>query len=221
LVKVNNMQRLLDSGLEELTVMVYKMGGVAEKALAISINGFIDGKDVSKNVLELSEILVNRTVEVEEKAFSLIAKYQPVASDLRIINSYIKVAYDFERYGRYAWDISFITTRFNAKALNFDKWIFEYIGKMAEKVLEMVGISINSLKSLDPELVKTMNRAENAIDKSYFEYLDKLVEQAGVTNESTISSVLVVRYLERIADHAMHIMEAIVYIATGEKVTLR
>jgi phosphate transport system protein len=215
------MQRLLDSGLEELTVMVYKMGGVAEKALAISINGFIDGKDASKNTLELSEILVNRTVEVEEKAFSLIAKYQPVASDLRIINSYMKVAYDFERFGRYAWDISFITTRFNGKSLNLDKWIFEYIGKMAEKVLEMVGISINSLKSLDPELVKTMTRAENAVDKAYFQYLDKLVEQAGVTNESTISSVLIVRYLERIADHAMHIMEAVVYIATGEKVTLR
>jgi len=215
------MQRLLDSGLEELTVMVYKMGGVAEKALAISIDGFVNGKDVSKNVLELSEILVNRTVEVEEKAFSLIAKYQPVASDLRIINSYIKIAYDFERYGRYAWDMSFITNRFNGKSLNLDKWIFEYIGKMAEKVLEMVGVSINSLKTLDPELVKTMTKAENAIDKAYFEYLDKLVEQAGVTNECTISSVLVVRYLERIADHAMHIMEAIVYIATGEKVTLR
>jgi phosphate transport system protein len=215
------MQRLLDTGLEELTVMVYKMGGVAEKALAISIDGFIDGKDVSKSVHELSEILVNRTVEVEEKAFSLIAKYQPVASDLRIINSYMKVAYDFERYGRYAWDISFITTRFDGKSLNLDKWIFEYVGKMAEKVLEMVGVSINSLKSLDPELVKTMTKAENAIDKAYFEYLDKLVEQATATNECTISSVLVVRYLERIADHAMHIMEAIVYIATGEKVTLR
>jgi phosphate transport system protein len=218
---MKDMQRLLDSGLEELTVMVYKMGEVAEKALSISINGFVDGKDVSKSVLELSEILVNRTVEVEEKAFSLIAKYQPVASDLRIINSYMKIAYDFERYGRYAWDISFITTRFDGKSLSLDKWIFEYIEKMAEKVLKMVSVSINSLKSLDPELVKTMTKSENAIDKAYFKYLDKLVEQAGVTNECTISSVLVVRYLERIADHAMHIMEAIVYIATGEKVTLR
>ena len=105
------------------------------------------GKRPSKDVHELSEILVNRTVEVEEKAFGLIAKFQPVASDLRIINSYMKVAYDFERYGRYAWDISFITTRFNGKSLNCDKWIFDYIRKMAQKVLEMVRVSINSLKS--------------------------------------------------------------------------
>ncbi len=215
------MERLIDAGLEELTVMVFKMGGVAEKALSASINGFVEGRDFTKDVHELSEILVNRAVEVEEKAFSLIAKYQPVASDLRIINSYMKVAYDFERFGRYAWDISFVSSRFNGKTANCDEWIFEYIKKMAERVLEMVRVSINSLKRLDPVLVKSMTEEESAVDKTYFEFLDKLVERAAVTNECTISSVLVVRYLERIANHAMHIMEAVVYIATGEKVTLR
>ena len=214
------MQRLLDKGLEELTTMVYKMGKVAEKAVAISLRGFLDGKDTSNDVHELSEILVGNTVEVEEKAFSLIAKYQPVASDLRIINSYMKVAYDFERYGRYAWDISFISTRFNGQS-TCDKWIFEYIGKMAEKVLQMVTISINSLKSLDIELLKKITKTEQGVDDMYLEYLGKLVKAAGITNECTVSSTLVVRYLERIGDHATHIMEAVVYIATGEKVTLR
>ena len=42
----------------------------------------------------------------EDKVFELIAKYQPVASDLRTIKSYMKIAYDMERFGRYAWDIS-------------------------------------------------------------------------------------------------------------------
>jgi phosphate transport system protein len=214
------MQRLLDKGLEELTTMVYKMGKAAEKAVAISIRGFLENKDTSNDVHELSEILVGNTVEVEEKAFSLIAKYQPVASDLRIINSYMKVAYDFERYGRYAWDISFISTRFNGQS-TCDKWIFEYVEKMAEKVLKMVEISINSIKSLDTELVKKMTKNEQGVDDMYLEYLGKLVKQAGITNECTVSSTLVVRYLERIADHATHIMEAVVYIATGEKVTLR
>ena len=74
--------------------------------------GYIGGKDVTRDVHDLSEILVNRTGEAEDKAFGLIAKYQPVASDLRIINSYMKVAYDFERYGRYAWDISYICLPF-------------------------------------------------------------------------------------------------------------
>ncbi|MGA3060307.1 MAG: PhoU domain-containing protein [Candidatus Bathyarchaeia archaeon] len=214
------MQRLLDKGLEELTTLVYKMGKDAEKAVAISIRGFLEGKEASSNVHELSEILVGTTVEVEEKAFGLIVKYQPVASDLRIINSYMKVAYDFERYSRYAWDISFISTRFNGQSA-CNKWIYDYISKMAEKVLQMIAISISSVKSLDTELVKKITRTEQGVDKMYLEFLGKLVEQAGITNECTISSTLVVRYLERIADHATHIMEDVVYIATGEKVTLR
>jgi phosphate transport system protein len=214
------MQRLLDKGLEQLTTMVFKMGEVAEKALTISIGGYVRGKDTSDDVRELSEILVTMTVEVEEKAFGLIAKYQPVASDLRIINSYMKIAYDFERYGRYAWDIAYISKRFKGLG-DCEEWIPEFIGEMGEKVLQMVKISISALKSLDTELAKTVTKTEQEIDDMYFQYLGKLVEEAGITTECTVTSVLVVRYLERIADHATYITEAVVYIATGEKVTLR
>jgi phosphate transport system protein len=214
------MHRLLDKGLEQLTAMVFKMGEAAEKALAISISGFVRGKDTSEDVHELSEILVSLTVEVEEKAFELIAKYQPVASDLRIVNSYMKIAYDFERYGRYAWDISFIRKRLGGLK-GCEEWIPQFIEDMGEKVLQMVRISTRSLKNQDAELAKTISKTEQEVDEMYFQYLDKLVKEARATNQCTISSVLVVRYLERIADHATYITEAVVYIATGQKITLR
>ena len=214
------MPRLLDVGLEQLTTMVHRMGEAAEKTLTISIGGFVRGRDTSEDVQELSEMLVSMTVEVEERAFSLIAKFQPVASDLRIINSYMKIAYDFERYGRYAWDISVISMRVG-KLENCEEWIPEYIWDMGEKVLQMVKISLRSVKGLDTELAKSLTKTEQEVDDMYFQYLGKLVEQAGTTNQCTISSILAVRYLERIADHATYIAEAVVYIATGEKVTLR
>jgi phosphate transport system protein len=212
--------RLLDRGLEQLTAMVFKMGGAAEKALARSIGGLVSGKDISEDVKELSEILVSLTVDVEEKAFGLIAKYQPVASDLRIINSYMKIAYDFERYGRYAWDISFIRKRLGGLK-GCEEWIPQFIQDMGEKVLQMVRISTNSLKVQDTELAKTISKTEQEVDEMYFQYLDKLAKEAHATSQCTISSVLVVRYLERIADHATYIAEAVVYIATGQKITLR
>jgi phosphate transport system protein len=214
------MHRLLDKGLEQLTAMVFKMGKAAEKALAISVDGFVREKDTSEDVHELSEILLSLTVEVEEKAFGLIAKYQPVASDLRIINSYMKIAYDFERYGRYAWDICFIRKRLGGLK-DCEEWIPQFIEEMGAKVLQMVRISINSLKNQDTELAKAISKTEQEVDEMYFQYLDKLEKEAHVTGQCTISSVLVVRYLERIADHATYIAEAVVYIATGQKITLR
>ncbi len=214
------MHRLLDKGLEELTATVFKMGEAAQETLAISLRGYLRGSDSSNDVLELSEILVAMTIDVEEQAFRLIAKYQPVASDLRIINSYIKIAYDFERYGRYAWDISSINKRLGP----FEKcepWILQFLENMSEKVLQIVKTSTDSLKSLDTELAKSVTKTEQEIDDLYFSYIDKLVEEASITDRCTISSLLVVRYLERIADHATYVSEAVVYIATGQKVTLR
>ena len=214
------MHRLLDRGLDDLTATVFKMGEAAQQALTLSLRGYIRGKDSTEDVCELSEMLVAMTVDVEEQAFRLIAKYQPVASDLRIINSYIKIAYDFERYGRYAWDISSISKRLGALE-KCEEWIPQFVEEMGEKVLQMVKTSIASLRSLDADLASTVAKSEQEVDEMYYQYLEKLVKEAGITNQCTISTLLVVRYLERIADHTTYVCESIVYIVTGKKVILR
>ncbi len=214
------MPRLLDKGLDELTVAVFKMGEIAQQALTLSLRGYIRGRDSSEDVSELSEMLVAMTTDVEEKAFMLIAKYQPVASDLRIINSYMKIAYDFERYGRYAWDISSIGKQPGALE-KCEEWILRFIDEMGEKVLKMVKTSLSALRRLDAELASSVAKSEQEVDEMYYKYIEKLVQEAGITNQCTILSLLVVRYLERIADHTTYVCEAIVYIVTGKKVTLR
>jgi phosphate transport system protein len=84
----------------------------------------------------------------------------------------------------------------------------------------MVATSIEALKNHDAEQAKTLAIIEKKVDKLYYSFLDKLIE-TNTTTGPTISSLLVVRYLERIADHATYIGESVVYLATGEKTTLR
>jgi phosphate transport system protein len=212
------MQRLLDVGLEQLTAMVYKMGEVAEKAIRLSIRGFMNQRDTTEDVHELSDILGTMTVEVENKAFELIVKYQPVASDLRIINSYMKIAYDFERYGRYAWDIAFT----HKTLTRLDKCADDMplMQELSEKVTDMVGKSVQALRQHDAELAKTLATTEKEVDDLYFESLDEL-GNSQVLNKCVMCNLLVSRFLERIADHTTYVGEDIVYIATGEKWSLR
>ena len=212
------MTRLLDTGLEQLTVMVYRSGEAAGNAINVSIRGFMNGKDETEAVRELSDIIGSMTVEIENKAFELIVKYQPVASDLRIINSYMKIAYDFERYGRYAWDISFT----QQKLAKIDKCAVssDLMMKLIEKVTEMVSKSVAALKQIDPELAKTLGNTEKEVDELYFAYLNQLCKVRS-QNKCVMCNLLVSRYLERIADHTTYVGEAIVYIATGEKIILR
>jgi len=212
------MVRLLDAGLEQLTVMVYKSGEVAKSALNMAFRGFMNGKDVMADVRDLSDVISSMTVEIENKAFELIVKYQPVASDLRIINSYMKVAYDFERYGRYAWDISF--THKKLGSLGECAVASDLMPKLVEKVSLMVNKSVKALKEHDAELAKTLADTEKEVDELYFAYLDQL-SKARVQSKCVMCNLLVSRYLERIADHTTYVGEAIVYIVTGEKISLR
>lgn len=212
------MHRLLDVGLEQLTVMVYRMGEVAEKVVDSSIRGYMNGEDATAVVHELSDVLATMTVETENKSFELIVKYQPVASDLRIINSYMKIAYDFERYGRYAWDISFT----HKKLAGLDKCAesSELIQKLAEKVSDMVSMSVCALKENDGEIARSLAGVEKEVDELYFAYLNELAE-ATVQNKCGMCNLLVSRFLERIADHTTYVGESIVYIVSGEKLSLR
>ncbi|MGB9841926.1 MAG: phosphate signaling complex protein PhoU [Candidatus Bathyarchaeales archaeon] len=214
------MTRIIDAGLEEQSALLCRMGELTYETVELAIQGYLNGKNVHQEVKEMSDLIMAMAEEIEAKAFELISRFQPVASDLRTIKSYLKIAYDFGRYSRYAFDISYITDRLGGVA-ECDAWIPLQIKEVGEKVLKMVRISIDSLKKHDVALAKTISNVEKEVDKMYFAYLDRLIEKAHVTNKCIISSVLVMRYLERIADHATYVCEAIAYIATGEKILLR
>jgi phosphate transport system protein len=195
------------------------MGELAQKTVSLSVMNYLEGTHGHAQVKELSETLSEMADPVEDTGFEIIARFQPVASDLRILKSYMKICYDFRRYGRYALDISQIYERVGG----IDKCelaLSKIIKEMGLETMNMVGTSIEALKNHDAELAKTLSTMEKRVDKLYRSYLDKLIE-TNTTTGCTISGVLAVRYLERIADHATYIGESIVYLATGEKATLR
>jgi phosphate transport system protein len=214
------MNRLIDAGLEEQSVLLTRMGELTYETLALSIKGYINGLTVQGQVRDMSDRLMLMADKVEDRTFELIARFQPVASDLRAIKSYMKIGYDFARYGRYALDISFINDQLNGLK-ECDIKTKEYIDEMSEKVMQMVKVSIDALRKHDIVLAKTIAEMEREVDKMYLQHLQRLINEDETRSKCILSSALMTRYLERIADHATYVCESIVYIVTGENITLR
>jgi len=213
------MSRIIDSGLEEQSVLIVQMGELTYEALALSIHGYLEGRNVYEKVKEMSDILVSMANKIEDETFQLIARFQPVATDLRTIKSHMKIGNDFARYGRYALDISLISDQLNGLK-ECEAWTCDYLNEMSKKVLSMVKISVASLKKQDVILARTISQTEREIDKMYFDYLHKLINEETPNRKCVISSALITRYFERIADHAVFVCESVVYIVTGKKVDL-
>jgi phosphate transport system protein len=92
--------------------------------------------------------------------------------------------------------------------------------ELVEKVCDMVNKSVIALKQHDAELARTLATTEKEVDELYFASLDQLA-QSKIQNKCAMCNLLVSRFLERIADHTTYVGEGIIYIATGEKLSLR
>ncbi len=213
------MSRIIDRGLEDQIVLLTRMGELTYETLALSIHGYLEGRSVQAQVKDMSDMIVTMAGKIEDRTFELIARFQPVASDLRAIKSYMKISNDFARYSRYALDISSINDQLNGLS-ECEPWTKEYLTEMSEKVLQTVKISIDALRRHDVALARSISPTEREVDKLYVEFANNLINEEQANTKCVVSSVLVTRYLERIADHAVYICESVVYIVTGEKVSL-
>lgn len=207
------MPRLMDLGLEKLTNLVLDMAKLSEKSVITALLSYMEGRDLKTEIFKWSEELRVLQDECSELAVELIARYQPVASDLRFVKSSMEIAYGFSRFGRYAFDIAEVLRMFPDLS-DCDR---STVQKMGENVKEMISTSIQAFTTRDVELAKTLPAKDDEVDAIYTGHVKKTIEGSGGNLKCSISATLILRYLERIADHACYIGESVVYIVTGER----
>ena len=212
-------QRPLSIGLEQIKTLLLKMGKISEDTITSSLDSFHNQEDNHIQIRSWSNTLLILSEEVEDRATELMALHQPMAGDLRSLKAYIKIAYDMERFGRYALDISNIQIHVGLwKPFENENLSVKSMGK---KVIEIVNLSNSLLDSRDQSLIWKLSEVEADIDKMYMSNLSKLGTSKKADTRTVIANLLTIRYLERIADHASYIAEAITYASTGKRITLR
>ena len=171
---------------------------------------------VSKEVFQISEQLRALKEETSGLAIEILARYQPLASDLRFIKSCIDIAYDLARFARYAYDIS-LTPEWFGDLSHCDMTIpFE----MAQKAIAMIKKSMDAFIKKDAELAKTLPADDDVIDHEWKRVILNMLKDNKITRECALAITLLVRHIERIADHACYIADAVVYIVEGERLGL-
>ncbi|MGA8107190.1 MAG: phosphate uptake regulator PhoU [Nitrososphaeraceae archaeon] len=214
------MTRLLDLGIEHISKIIMEMVELSEKSVFTAIDSFEKGLDVKKQIFEWSERLRQLQEEVADLAIELIARYQPVATDLRFIRSCMEIAYGFFRFGRYSYDIVDVLESMGSVA-DCDK---SAVLQMATITREMILLSVKSLQARDRDAVGRLYEMDDKVDELYRKYLQEAISPR--TNEHNehkqiseprcfISALLILRYLERISDHACYVGDSVYYIITG------
>ncbi len=196
-------------GLDRLNSLLLEMSSISERAVAASIDAYIKGGG-GDGVREMGERLRTLHKQVSDLSMEVIARYQPVASDLRFLKSCFEVSYGFFRYGRYALDIVEVLEMFG----NLNKCDHSYVIETAQKTQEMIRMSIDAFARRDVITARKIYAMDDIVDESYRANLSRMLHEKG-NLKCSLSATLILRYLERIADHATYIGESVDYIVTG------
>jgi phosphate transport system protein len=202
----------MDVGLEKLKNLVMDMASLSEESVTRAMELYVEGKKPSGDVFDQSEKLRILQEEVSELSVELIARYQPVASDLRFIKSCMEIAYGFSRFGRYAYDITEVLMMFGDIS-KCDKTDVETAGRQAKS---MIRTSITAFAERDANLARKLSQMDDVVDEIYRTYIRKVTKDPKMDVRCSVSATLILRYLERIADHAKNIGDSVLYILTGE-----
>ena len=204
------MTRLIDPSLQKLSFIMAEMGDMVIESISLAIDSYLDGTNTKDKVLELSDAIRSKYFDVEDLTFDMLLKFQPVADDFRLIRSSTEISYAFSRFGRYAYDITLVRDLFGDISDCKNASLVE----SSKKVKHMIKEAVLSFAELDIRKAAEIREDERFIDKIYRERLPRLIESTNT--RCALAEALLLRYLERIGDHAVFMSDAINYIVTGK-----
>lgn len=211
------MRNSFDKQLKELNTELIKMGSLIEQAIELAINAYVH-KDVTKakEAIEFDDEIDEMEKKIENLCLKLLLQQQPVASDLRLISSALKMITDMERIGDHASDISEITIQL-AKEDELKR--MPQLEQMAKETTYMVIKSVEAFVSRDLLLAGKVIRHDDVIDRLFGELkveIIRLINASAEDGEQATDLLMIGKYFERIGDHATNIAEWVIFSITGE-----
>lgn len=191
------MASLIEESIQKSIIVIEKQ----DKTLADEI--IINDKEI--NAMEKT---------IETRCLTLLLRQQPVASDLRLISSALKMITDLERIGDHAKDISEIVKFSDITQISEYS---RHIPEMAQKTIDMVKDSITAFIEKNEQLARVTIEHDDEVDDLFIIVKDELpkIMKKEYNLDEALNIFLIAKYLERIADHAVNVCEWVIYLITG------
>ena len=211
------MTNLLHKELGQLEQHLLTLTAVVEESVQLAIKALEDcNYELARKVVK-NDAQVNRMeVELEEECLKVLALHQPVANDLRMIIAILKINNDLERIADQAANIS---ERAIAICELGNKKKYLNIDQMAEKVIDMLEKSLDSLVNADIGTARAVLDLDDEVDTIHsqnYQVFKSEIRQDPQSVDQLLNYLTVSRHLERIADLATNIAEDVIYLNEGK-----
>ncbi len=206
-----------ERSLNKIQQNVLRMGALVEQSFRMSHQCLFERDiDAAKKIIELDKRIDQYYRQIELDCATLMTLQAPVAQDLRFLSALMQLVRDLERIGDYAQDL----TEMAVKLVKYPpQSCLSEIAMMSEQAQLMLATSLVALADLDVETGRSIKKLDDTVDIAYESIYKKLAYQRDMPGvvEPILLLGLIIRHLERMADHATNIGQRVAYIVTGER----
>ena len=204
--------------LEQMQKELIEMGMLCEEAIQKTYRLLVseqEREELVKAIDVLEREIDAKERRIEADCIQLFLQQQPVASDLRLISSALKMITDLERIGDHATDIAEIleTGSIKVPAKDID------LAKMAEIAMDMINRSVESYVQKDLEMAREVIDRDDVLDELFINVrkeISRCSAEKIYTNDQTLDLLMIAKYYERLGDHATNVAEWVEFSLTGK-----
>ncbi|GIM45536.1 phosphate transport system regulatory protein PhoU [Collibacillus ludicampi] len=204
--------------LQELQHDLLKMGTLVEEAIHLAVKSLAQmDQELAEKVVAQDDQIDEMMLQIENGCLRLLALQQPMAGDLRVIGTALKIVTDLERIADHATDIAKTTLRLSGESLI--KPLID-IPRMADLAKAMVREALTAYVERNIDRALALAEKDDEVDALYTKMFSEIVTMMGSSramNRQLTHLLMVARYLERVGDHATNLGEWVIYMVTGKR----
>ena len=213
-----SIRKQYDTDLESLKKSLTEMGRSSADAVENVLEALcVADADAAAAIVKGDARINNMERDIEHRCMTLLLRQQPVAGDLRRISTAMKVVTDIERIGDHAADIAEIIPHLVTVRKEGDPAVSQAIA-MGKKAHQMILDALDALTAEDENAARRVIAADDAVDYDFnaikHQLAQEIAEDPGKV-DAALDLLMVIKYLERIGDHAVNVAEWVQFVRTG------